>query len=363
MKPLSGESIPSSFLERLITRVKPHLRTIRSIFVLVIMGLTSWYMGQQVYLAYDKLQDRPLTIRYDFLALALLLDMAGMMLISGPFGMALFDRERLAPTTHKLTWNVTAQAYLISQIGKYVPGKAIVIVVRYMVLGRLGFSLGVVVLATFFETFCSLSAAALLSFLLWSLPISVMGQSALAELPWAWPISLLFFLGLVSFILPPVLAIAPRLLAKIIPTARHHAENPIGWKTIGWSFVPALLGWSMLGASFAAVVQSVYPKNLSLTEVPTLGAVFTLSYVAGFLSMVPGHFGIREFIMDVVLRPLLDGDQLVVVSATLLSRLVTLIGEIVLALIFYALYRVTTAHIAPPNHKTTAPLEGESLDG
>jgi hypothetical protein len=118
----------------------------------------------------------------------------------------------------------------------------------------------------------------------------------------------------------------------------------------------------MLAASFAAVVQSVYPEPLRIDEIPTLGAVFTFSYVAGFLSMVPGHFGIREYIMDVVLRPLLDGDQLVAISATLLSRLVTLSGEILLALIFYGLYRATTAHIAPPNHKTTSTQGGESLD-
>jgi uncharacterized membrane protein YbhN (UPF0104 family) len=342
---------------------RPHVAIVRMVAVLTIMLLTCWFMGRQIYLAYAELATRPLSIRYDYLALAFAVDLLATFLLVGPFAIGLIDRYRLqapaAEPNQRLTWSAIWQAYIISQVGKYVPGKAVVLVIRYMVLGRLGISFGVVVLATFFETIGAMAAAALLSFLLLTFSPSTAGSQSLAQLPWLWPTSLFLFLGLGFLVIPPVLAQAPRAMSRIAPSARRHADTPIGWGTVGWSLLSGLIAWCAFGASFWAVVQSVSPKPLPLAEIPTLTAVFCFSYVAGFLSLVPGHFGVREFIMDLVLRPMLGGDRLVAVSATLLSRLVTLTVELLLALVAYGIYRATTARLAPPSPTSHTKMESE----
>jgi uncharacterized membrane protein YbhN (UPF0104 family) len=366
---LSGEKMPSVDSSEpspatLRRRNKFSWKQIRSVAVLIILALTTWFVGQQIYLAAIELQTRTLHVRYDYLAVAILLNILGMLVLAGPIAIAIGDRQKIMNLPRPIPISAMVNAYLISQVGKYVPGKAVVMVIRLMVLGRWGAPVGMVVLATFFETMVAMSAASLLAGILLLLPTPTLDDAGQAQLAWARRLCFFFFLGFLFFVIPTVLSLAPRLLARFFPSAQRYADRPIGWASIGKAIVASLIAWLIMGSSFWAIVQSVSPQPLATSTIPTISAVFVFSYVAGFISMVPGHFGVREFIMDSVLRPLLGGDRLVAVSATILSRLVTLMVELGMALVCYAIYRrsIAGANASDLHQATHSPLPGDSID-
>jgi glycosyltransferase 2 family protein len=100
-----------------------------------------------------------------------------------------------------------------------------------------------------------------------------------------------------------------------------------GWITVG-------LGWWLLGLSLWAVLQAIpVPVEVTLQHLPLLTACVALAMVAGFLSLLPGGIGIREYVvMTLLAGPF--GAGAAAISAVLL-RLVWLLGELILASILY----------------------------
>ncbi|MBY0589373.1 hypothetical protein K2X85_19530 [bacterium] len=352
------ETLPSRFPGTLSHRRWRRLRTALSVLIVLV---TSWFVGKQAFLAYAELQSRTLFIRYEFLALAVTLNVLGAFALAGPFVTAIRDRERLLHRRHPLPLSTIMQGYLMSQAGKYVPGKAVVMVIRLMVLGRRGAPADMIVLATFFETMVAMASAGLLATILMSLPMGSLDEQGQAQQQWARAASFFLFLGLIFFVLPPVLSLGPKVLSRFIPSVKVHADTPIGWRSIGKSIAISIVAWMIVGTSFWATVQAVSPATLGWSEIPTLSSVYIFSYVAGFISMVPGHFGVREFIMDSILRPLLGGDRLVAVSATILSRMVTLTIELVMALIAYACYRASLGRTVDEKATPSLSMERTTL--
>jgi uncharacterized membrane protein YbhN (UPF0104 family) len=101
-----------------------------------------------------------------------------------------------------------------------------------------------------------------------------------------------------------------------------------GWITVG-------LGWFLLGLSLWAILKAIpVPAPVMLNDWPLLTACVALAMVAGFLSLLPGGIGIREYVvMTLLAGPF--GAGAAAVSAILL-RLVWLLSELTLAGILYA---------------------------
>lgn len=188
-------------------------------------------------------------------------------------------------------------AQLMGHIGKYVPGKAMVIVIRAGVLARDGVKPVQATMSVFLETFLMMAVGGAVAgiVVLW-LPvpmwISVMagGIALVASLP-TFPLVLRF--------------VAKRLIKDFAEVA----DARIGWRLFlaGWAW--SSLSWLLIGASFTVLVAAIPgfstpnpatgPGMVELYLVCT--AAISLAVVIGFASLLPGGAGIRELVVTTVL--------------------------------------------------------------
>jgi uncharacterized membrane protein YbhN (UPF0104 family) len=194
---------------------------------------------------------------------------------------------------------VGLRAYFFSQFGKYVPGKALVILIRVAMLRTAvgGKPLPVAITATY-ETLTSMAAGAIIG---------------VALLPWVGvvPDVVSRNLGLVvaAAALPLVLGLLNKVAARRLAKWRGPDAPPLPSPPLGL-LVQGLLqgacGWCLLGVSLALAVQAVAPVPPAWTGpsyLADLGAI-ALAYVSGFFMLfVPGGLGVRELILEFALKP------------------------------------------------------------
>ncbi len=237
-----------------------------------------------------------------------------------------------------VTWYAGYRAYFVSQFGKYIPGKVMVIFMRVGMLRHSGGNpLAVAVTATY-ETLTSMASGAMLGVLLLPylgvLPVAISGKTT----------------ALVAIAaLPVVLGVLNKLAARIAARKRSPDARPLPAPSLlllTQGLLHGVCGWCLLGLSLALVIESVglNADGIAETYPADLGAV-ALSYVAGFVILVaPGGLGIREFVLQEALTPrfalTLDTQTAagLAVIIALLLRLSWTVAELVVALVLYFLH-------------------------
>ena len=210
------------------------------------------------------------------------------------------------------TWYAGLRAYFVSQFGKYVPGKALVILMRVAMLRRVVETtdgeangppartdnwLPVAVTATY-ETLTSMAAGAMVG---------------VALLPYVGvlPAVVSRNLGLVFGVaaLPVVLAVLNKLAARVAARRRGPDAPPLPAPPLllmAQGLLHGAAGWCLLGLSLGLVVVAVAPGtpgSLADTYPGDLAAV-ALGYVAGFVILLaPGGLGARELVLEYALAP------------------------------------------------------------
>lgn len=250
-----------------------------------------------------------------------------------------------------------ARAFAASQLAKYVPGKAMVLVVRCGLLcqtfpaspspaeslpsntmptssGRI--PIGPVIASTFVET------------LMWVLVGAQLGCVGLLFRPGLSPqlfwgaFGVMLCFGLLT--LPPVFSQAIRVAARLKRSpARPPQTFQLDWLTYGRAWTWSLIGWLCYGAAMFAVLSAVSPEPVGWEEYGLALTTICLATVGGFLSMLPGGLGVRELVM----LPLL-GDSLTTAGALIaavLMRLVCVAVELLLSAVCHGLAR-TVEHPA-----------------
>jgi uncharacterized membrane protein YbhN (UPF0104 family) len=183
-------------------------------------------------------------------------------------------------------------AQLIGHAGKYVPGKAMVIVLRATALASDGVTAVPATVSIFLETFLMMAVGASVAaiVMVWLpvptwMAVASVGVALLACLP----------------TLPPILRQVARRVTKMDGL---DARARINWRLFaaGWGW--SLLSWLLVGASFAALVAAMPGPN-PLPPPPQLYAIATaaicLAVVAGFASLIPGGAGVRELVLTTIL--------------------------------------------------------------
>lgn len=245
-----------------------------------------------------------------------------------------------------VTWREGISAYFISQFGKYVPGKAWVILLRIGLLKKTGTPKTVIGVTATYETLTTMAAGAVF---------------AAALLPWAglpienytggWPI-----LWLIAG-LPLALGAINRVAARVVLKKRGPDSPPLpspSIRLLTQGLIQATFGWLLLGASLWLVVRSLSEEIRPFAwydYLQDLSAV-GLSYVIGFVVVfAPGGLGARELVLQQVLtlqfKPFL-GVQAAPFAAivAIILRLVWTLFEVVIGLLLLALSRHTPA-VAP----------------
>jgi len=230
------------------------------------------------------------------------------------------------------------RAYYIGHLGKYVPGKAMVVILRAAFVGQPGVRTTMAVVAVFYETFTTMAVGAFVAALV--LVVTRREQT--------WLIAGSFALALVVGLptLPPVFVRVLRFMRLVKDDSEVNAPSiqlRFGLLVGGWLAIG--IGWVFAGASLWATLRAIGVDNTNLLfDLPLCTATVALAVVLGFVSLLPAGVGVRDVALLELLAPRLEQlvphqGQLLALVAVIVLRLIWLGAELALAALLYPLRR------------------------
>ena len=225
---------------------------------------------------------------------------AGALYLLGLLPAGLFWRHVLVLLGQDVRLGEALRAYYVGHLGKYVPGKAMVVVIRAGMIRNRRVDTGVAAASVFFETLTMMAVGAFLAAAI--LAAAFRGQTLLFSVA----VGLMVLAGMPT--LPPVF----KRLVRLVGVGK---------------------------------TESTDAGPLGQLHLCTAGV--SLAMVAGFLSLVPGGAVVREAILAELMVPWV-GEVLALVSAVML-RLVWLLSELAISGILYAV-GLRPAKRPPPDH-------------
>jgi hypothetical protein len=271
--------------------------------VAIIVGVARHFAG---ILSRPELDPYPFDLRLQYLV------PAGLLYLAAHCSWAWFWVRLLRYEGVPVSLPLGLRAYFVSQLGKYIPGKAWVILIRVGMLRSAVDARPLVVGVTAtYETLTSAAAGAMLglSLLPW-----------VGVLPEAVSQNLTFLAAFAA--LPVVLGLVNRVAARKMMKAKGPDAPPLPSPPLTLlvqGLLHGVVGWCLLGLALVLAVRAVAPQPPALTPdeyLSDLGAV-SLAYVSGFIVLVaPGGLGVRELILEFALRPqFVEGSGEAVASA------------------------------------------------
>jgi len=234
----------------------------------------------------------------------------------------------LASLGIKPTLKTVFASQMNGHLAKYVPGKAMVIIVRAAILNRGGAAVSIraATIAVSIETMTMMATGAAIAMIM----LMIVDDSVWAIPRWIRQASILLAIAAAVATLPPVLRfiLSRRLIGGALP---------FRWTTtdVMATGLQNLVGWLLVGASTTAIVFAVpdharvgvTPPALSLFA--TCLAAVSISHIAGFLSLLPGGAGVRELVLTTLLAPVAGASGAFMIAIML--RLTQIIVECILA--------------------------------
>ncbi len=216
-------------------------------------------------------------------------------------------------------WGRSLRAFFFSQLGKYVPGKAMVVVMRTSMISGPEVRPAIAVTSVFVETLTWMAVGATIGSLLLAL--------LHPEQRWLAPIGIGFAVCAFLSLSPPVLGRALQMVRRLKGRTADESEiRSVSYGTIASGWLLMSLGWTMVGASMWAVLFAVPGPPAGWNHFGLAMECVTLSIVIGIASLIPGGLGVREL----VIVPLLTRDfgAPKALTCAILIRLVWLISEV-----------------------------------
>jgi glycosyltransferase 2 family protein len=331
---------------------KMAIRALKSAVALVVL----WAVGRHVLRTWDDLRDRSISFHFQTGWLI----GSGFLYLAGLSAFGRFYERILAASSTPVPLLPALRAYVVSHLGKYVPGKAMVVVIRTGMVVPFGARASVAAIATFYETLVMMAAGGLIAAVGFA---TASGSHPLElNLPvWGrveWPVYRLGALaGLGSglafllLVLPPVFVRLAGLVSSPIPGVGPEALPRLTGRLLVQGLLWSSVGWVLLGLSQLAVVRAFDPEGTqtlaALGLQPVVIASVALATVAGFLvAVLPGGLGVREGVLMSALAPALGSNQSVVAALTL--RLVWVVAELAAAVVLVPWSRRPPAELIPP---------------
>ncbi len=316
-----------------------------------VVAAVAWFVHGSIRDGWARLQELIEAGRWSAARLdASWLAAAAALYVVGQLPNGLFWRSILAALGQHVSRADVLRAFYLGHLGKYVPGKAMVVVMRTGLLAARGAHPAAVAVSVFYETLTMMAVGAV-----WA--AIIIGWKYRAHVEWS---TAALGMALVTALptLPPVFRrIVGRLLAaRIDGAAAGEWATALGPGLIarGWGIVS--IGWLLTGLSVWATLRAagfdaaVAPFDAWL--VATAAAAF--SVVAGFLSFIPGGFFVREAVLLTLLGPIY-GEAGALVGAVLV-RLVWIVAEVLVSVILYRARRGDSPRDSnPPRTMPAAP--------
>lgn len=217
--------------------------------------------------------------------------------------------------------------YLLTNLGKYLPGKVLHAAGRVALLRDRGEPASTGVTSILLELIVSMLAAALVS--LTSLPLLLQHQGLAQYAALVGGLAILSVpVGLIV-LHPKVLGVALRLAARWMPAAGGQLNTQLpSYPRILGLLATYTLVWICGSLGLFAAAQSVYP--LDAAWLPAMGGIAAASYVAGLaVPLAPAGIGAREGLMTLLLSTMMPAPAAAVVSV--LYRLMSILAELISA--------------------------------
>lgn len=297
------------------------------IAMVVIVGL-----GVTIQSAVQQWRDQPPQSRVSLLAL----DPGAIAVAAVLYGLGIavsfmVVRQAMLALGHRTAWHVVLAAQVLGHVGKYVPGKAMVVVLRVGALATHGVAAVPATISVFVETLTMLAV----------------GSAIACSLVFTLPLPAWIRAGAVLMAITAIIPTLPPILSRIAGRLTHSTvdlRGPSGlWLllvSLFWSFV----SWVLIGGSLAAVLWAIpHPDSASHPWPATWELVWLsvaaigLAFSVGFVSLLPGGAGVRELVLVSMLSPAVGTPHALV--ATLLLRLLFIVVESILALAAYGWLR------------------------
>lgn len=229
------------------------------------------------------------------------------------------------------------RAFYLSQLGKYVPGKVMVLAIRATIARGVA-TKNVAPSGQGIPVWLMVSAAAVVETLMY-LAVGgaigvVCGAVFLSDQVWVLLLSILMALGILVSMLPPVL----KFWLVHLPLMKSSDDRR--WLATHWSWplffsglINFTIAWFVMGGGLLALTHVLPDGGGDWQDLPRLVSGVALSTVVGFVSFIPGGLGVRE----VVLFPIMGDRFPAVLVLVLMHRLVLLAAEALAAAIGYGL--------------------------
>ncbi len=337
----SNLNAPSMLKKRLILAAKIAI-------VLAVVGWVAWELQKSWHIIgeMDKLEQGNFKLKADYGFLAL----SGILYVVAYVPAAFFWRYSMQSLGQSPRLYESFRAYYIGHLGKYVPGKGMVVILRSGLLNHDRTRPSIAAAAVFLETLTMMAVGAFLSaviIIVWFrntpngglLSIVSLGMMLVAGLP----------------IFPPVF----RVLAKKLGVGRKDPlidEKLAGltMQTLGVGWLLMTVAWVLLGLSLWASIRGVgFDTGPLLDHLPRFTLAAALPVVLGFVAMIPGGMGVREFAMAQVLtayfaamlaqntlaqnNPALNAETIQALAVTIgiivagVQRLVSIVAELLIS--------------------------------
>lgn len=319
----------------MLKRILPWIKYLVVVLVLV-------YVAYELNNSWEALSQRRWTFHPGWLLLS------GACYVLAYLPASLFWRHTLRLMGQKPGLWASVRAYYLSQLGKYTPGKAMVVILRTNIIQEKNVRASFAAASIFFETFTMMSLGAFLSaviMILW-----FRSHPELAKLT-SLSLGMLFLSFLPTY--PPFF----RFVAKKLGVGKGDPEvdsklQSLDLKTVFFGWILMSFTWIFFGLSLWATIQGLGIEAGPISDLPKYVAISAVSVVLGFVLMTPGGLGAREWALIQFLRPLflsllgasesgeiseekmLEAQGLAIAVAGA-QRVVSILAEIVIALLVF----------------------------
>ena len=218
--------------------------------------------------------------------------------------------------------------YLVSNLGKYLPGKVGHAAGRVVLLQEKGVPAAVGVTSILVELALSLLGATIVS--LMSMPLFLREQGLPEQLGVLTPLAFLALpaglVGLHPRIMGPVL----RLGSRMLPGGASLSSELPPYRTIVVLLVGYVVLWAAMSAGLFATARAIYP--IPWENLPAVSGIAAISYLFGLaVPFAPAGLGAREGLMTALLQTMMPLP--VAAVASILYRAISISAEALAAVL------------------------------
>lgn len=313
-----------------VPRKNRWLAAAKVLFRLVVLALVAVGIWHTVVKGLAELQARQFSLSH---LNPWWLTASGLAYLAGSLPCWLFWHRTLWAMGQRPTRRESLRAFFIGHLGKYVPGKAMVVILRTGLVRSDRVDTTVAVASVFVETLTMMAVGAFVAAAILAVQYYEQGQL------------LLLAIGLMVCVGGPTVPPIFRRVVRFLGARRFNPEIDralagLDYRLMAYGWVTVAAGWAVLGLSLMATLRAMpdaRAAGVTFADWPLATACYALALLAGFLSMLPGGLGAREYVLMALLaQPFGEGTALV---SAVLVRLMTLAAEAAFAAVLYPLPR------------------------